>query len=500
MGSKHTSVEEPKINTPSKNDPNSMLDKMIEDGEAKAKAQDLESPQSGNFNVVDWNGLDDPENPKNWSPIRKWTALFVVSAFAFISPMSSSMVAPALEQIGNSLHTQKTIESQFFLSIFLLAYAVGPSVLGPLSETYGRVRVLQIANLLYLVFNLACGFSTTAAQMLVFRFFSGLGGSAPLAIGGGVIGDLFQAHERGYAVSVYSLAPLLGPAIGWIFWATTIADAVIQIGGMFLLQETYAPTLLARRCRALRRSTGNPELELSGNGSKQSKAATHLQAGVRPFRMLLTQPIIQFLAFYMAYVYGLMYLVLSTFPNLWSEIYHESISVGSLNYIGLGLGFFLGSQVAPRLNDKIYVHLQSRNQGVGKPEYRLLPILFGSLAVPLGLFIYGWAGEKKTMWLVPDVGIFVFALGTIICFQCAQTYLLDTYTRYAASAFAAVNVLRSLAGCGFPLFGPSMYVALGYGWGCSLLAFVSIVVGMPATWVLWQYGQHLRLRSQYAAG
>jgi MFS family permease len=111
-------------------------------------------------------------------------------------------------------NTRSKIESQFFLSIFLLAYAVGPSVLGSLSETYGRVRVLQIANLLYLMFNLACGLSKTTAQMLVFRFLSGIGGSAPLSIGGGVIGDLFQAHERGYAVSVYSLAPLLGPAIG----------------------------------------------------------------------------------------------------------------------------------------------------------------------------------------------------------------------------------------------------------------------------------------------
>jgi hypothetical protein len=104
------------------------------------------------------------------------------------------------------------------------------------------------------------------------------------------------------------------------------------------------------------------------------------------------------------------------------------------------------------------------------------------------------------MWLVPDIGIFIFGLGTIICFQCAQTYLLDAYTRYTASAFAAVNVLRSLAGCGFPLFGPSMYAALGYGWGCSLLAFVSVGVGMPATWALWQYGQRMRSRSQYAAG
>lgn len=50
---------------------------------------------------------------------------------------------------------------------------------------------------------------------MVCRFFAGLGGSAPLSIGGGVLGDSWQAHERGRAIAVYSLMPLIGPAIGW---------------------------------------------------------------------------------------------------------------------------------------------------------------------------------------------------------------------------------------------------------------------------------------------
>jgi len=49
-----------------------------------------------------------------------------------------------------------------------------------MSELYGRTKVLQIANLVYLVFNLACGFATNTGQMLAFRFIAGLGGSAPL--------------------------------------------------------------------------------------------------------------------------------------------------------------------------------------------------------------------------------------------------------------------------------------------------------------------------------
>jgi MFS family permease len=86
--------------------------------------------------------------------------------------------------------------------------------LGPLSGTYGRVLVLQSSNVLYLLFNLDCGLARTESQIITFRFLAGLGGSAPLAIGGGVVSDLFTAEQRGRAIAIYSLMPLFGPARG----------------------------------------------------------------------------------------------------------------------------------------------------------------------------------------------------------------------------------------------------------------------------------------------
>lgn len=64
----------------------------------------------------------------------------------------------------------------------MLAYAFGPLLLGPLSEIFGRVIVLQLANLWYLVFNIACAVSQSKGQMIAFRFLAGLGGSAPMAV------------------------------------------------------------------------------------------------------------------------------------------------------------------------------------------------------------------------------------------------------------------------------------------------------------------------------
>lgn len=85
-------------------------------------------------------------------------------------------------------------------------------------------------------------------------------------------------------------------------------------------------------------------------------------------------------------------------------------------------------------------------------------------------------------------------------FQCTQTYIVDAYSRYAASAVSAAVVLRSLAGFGFPLFAPYMYQGLNLNWGNSLLGFIAIGLGIPAPVLLWKFGHRLRAKSTYAAG
>ncbi|KAK7753312.1 hypothetical protein SLS62_004831 [Diatrype stigma] len=508
-------------------------------------------PPNDNPNLVAWSGPDDPENPKNWPYSRRWAVVFVVSTFTLMSPMSSSMIAPSLTAIGEDLDIPDGFGRVLALSIFVLAYAIGPLLWGPLSELYGRVIVLQLTNLIYMVFNLGCGLAQTQEQLVAFRFLAGLGGSAPLAIGGGVLTDheylVFTPEERGKALSVYALMPLLGPAIGpiaggfitegaswrWVFYATTIADAIVQGAGLFFLRETYAPVLLARRRDALIKETGNTTLRtpyddetdddddnghsgLSGNkredcshSSRSSNMRVLLKtlriAFVRPFRLLATQPIIQFLALYMMYLYGLMYIVLSTFPTLWSAPrpagYGMGVGVGGLNYLSLGLGCFLGAQTAARAQDRIYAALKRRNgnAAAGRPEYRVPLMVPAALLVPAGLLIYGWTAQQKTHWVGPDAGVVLFSAGVIVGNGCVQGYVVDAYPRYAASGMAAVTVLRSLAGFGFPLFAPAMYDRLGMGWSNTILALVGVVIGWPGPPLLWRFGEALRRRSPYAA-
>lgn len=129
-----------------------------------------------------WDGPDDPENPKNWSPRRKWKAIFAISSFVFMSPLSSTIIAPCLPAIAQDLGIKEQAVEQMVLSIFLLGFACGPLFASPLSEIYGRVRVVQSWNFLYLIFNTACGASNSVAAILFLRLISGIFGSATLGV------------------------------------------------------------------------------------------------------------------------------------------------------------------------------------------------------------------------------------------------------------------------------------------------------------------------------
>ncbi|ANB15002.1 Tpo1p [Sugiyamaella lignohabitans] len=475
------------------------------DGSNPSKENDAAEPI-----VIDW-AENDQANPKNWSKRHRWAVTLIMASITFISPAASSMVAPAAADIGRELHLSSDIELQLVVSVYLLGYTVGPLFLSPMSEIYGRKWIIQCANAVFLVFNLACGFAQTKSQLIAFRFLTGLGGSAPLSVGGGILGDIWTSHDRGRAMSIYSLGPVLGPSLGpiaagfiasnttwrWIFWAISILDGVVLVIAITLFQETYAPTILKQRANKLTKETGIKHISKYEDTSLSRKEIWTKNL-IRPFKLLSTQPIIQFLTAYMAFIYGLLYLILTTFPKLWTEQYGESTSIGGLNYISVSVGYLLGGQLSSILVDRLYKRLEVKNGGVGRPEFRIPLMFLSSVVLPIGLFWYGWTAQAKTHWILPNIGAAIICFAGMISFGALQIYAVDTYGRYAASALAAIACIRSACGFGFPLFAPYLYNALGYGWGNSLLAFVGFGVGVPLPIVLWRYGAELRRRSPYA--
>ena len=82
---------------------------------------------------------------------------------------------------------------------------VGPLLVIPLSNTYGRRPVYILGNLIGAVTNLAAGHCTTWSGLLATRVFNGIGAGSVIAVGPATICDLYFLHERGLFMGVYAL-------------------------------------------------------------------------------------------------------------------------------------------------------------------------------------------------------------------------------------------------------------------------------------------------------
>ncbi|THH31093.1 hypothetical protein EUX98_g3090 [Antrodiella citrinella] len=462
--------------------------------------------------AMDDTWVTDTRNPRNWTSGQKWTTTFVISFYTLIPPLASSMMAPALPEIAERFDITSPTVVALTLSIFLLTFAFGPLIFGPLSEIYGRKWILHIANLLSLAFNTACGFVPTTGALIGMRVLAGFVGSAPVTIGGSVISDLFSPEDRGSAMAIYTLGPLLGPGIGpiiagyvaqtvgyrWIFVIIGCLSAAASIVGVPVLRETYAPVIQAGIAKAggVDEEKGGVMRDglVAGAGGEWGLIWVNLK---RPVILFTRSSICFLLSLYMGLQYGICYIMFSTFPALYSDVYHFGPGASGLTYIGLGLGFVCSTFVGGPVAHRLYAKMSANNGGKGRPEFRLPSLIVCSFIVPIGLFWYGWSAQAHLHWMMPIIGTAIYGFGVFGTFIPIQLYLVDTFT-YAASALATAAVFRSLFGFGFPLFGEQMLTKLGYGGANSLLAGLAIVLGVPFPIWLYFNGEQMRARSSLA--
>jgi multidrug resistance protein len=458
--------------------------------------------------IVGWEGQDDPLFPQNFPNKRKWFLLGLVSSITFLSPLASSMFAPAVGFMNEEFHNDSTILGALSVSIFVLGYVVGPLILSPLSEIYGRSPVLSAANFIFCIWQVGCALAPNLGSLIAFRFLSGIGGSGCLTIGGGVIADLFRIEQRGLATSLYSLGPLFGPVIGpitagfiaqragwrWIFWILLISCGLISTLIFIFNSETNPRVLMQRKTAQLQNELSRPELRSCYDevDSKPRSKVTILRTGIiRPLKMLFRSPIVFIMSIYMAVVYGLLYLLFTTITEVFITSYHWAPEICGLAYIPMGIGFMSGLLLVAKISDTTVVRLTKNNGGVFEPEMRLPACVFFACFVPISFFWYGWTADKGVFWLVPILGLAPFGVGMMGIFIPIQTYMIDAFPMFAASAVAALTVMRSLFGALLPLAGPTMYESLGLGWGNSVLGFIALAL-IPAPWAIWKYGGDIR--------
>jgi MFS family permease len=158
------------------------------------------------------------------------------------------------------------------------------------------------------------------------------------------------------------VAPICGAYISqgvswcWIFFATSIFTVLVQLTALLFLAETFAPAILAKKAKTIRKTMKGirPDIVVRTEYESGDRFSKILRKRlVLPFIMMFTHPAAQAPSIYRAYLYGIMYLMLSTFPMVFEEVYDMSVGIASLKYLSLCLGFMIGLQISHPLMDGV---------------------------------------------------------------------------------------------------------------------------------------------------
>ncbi|TVY20810.1 Efflux pump atB [Lachnellula arida] len=465
---------------------------------------------------VHWDGGDsDPLNPRSFGKARKWVIVIIVSMSSLCVTCTSSIYSSTYNQITKEFHCSRIVAT-LGLSLFIMGLGIGPMLLSPLSEFYGRRPVYLVSFSMFFIWIIPSAVAQNIQTMLIARFFDGLSGSAFLSVAGGTVGDMFNREQLQLPMLIYTASPFVGPSIGPLFggfinqystWRWTFYMLLIWSGANLgliglLVPETYHPVLLRNKAQKMRKETGDERWKAPMEKMDKSIPKTIAHSLKRPFQLLVLEPMVTNLCLFSAILLGILYLFFGAFPVVFQGNHDFTLSQVGLSFLGLFVGMCMGAITDP-LWHKNYVRLVKQREaatgevGASEPEYRLPPAIAGAVLVPVGIFLFAWTTYASVHWIVPIIGSSIFGMGTLLVFSGIFTFLVDAYPLYAASSLAANSFARSSFGAAFPLFGVQMYHKLGDQWASSLLGFLTLAM-MPFPYIFFRYGKKIRGKSRFA--
>ncbi|KAK4696216.1 MFS transporter, DHA1 family, multidrug resistance protein, partial [Lecanoromycetidae sp. Uapishka_2] len=463
--------------------------------------------------LVDWYTTDDPANPQNWSAYKKHSISAIICAYTFAvytgSAIYTSGEGGVMKQFGVN-HTDASLP----LSLYVLAYGMGPLIFAPMSEIpiIGRSPVYVVTFLIFVILSIPTALVNNFAGLLVLRFLQGFFGSPCLANGGATMQDMYSLLYLPYALTVWVSAAYCGPALGpllsgfavtakgwrWSLWEILwIAGPVLVIMFLFV-PETSTPNILLRRAKRLRALTDDSRLrsqsEIDQKGLQPS--AVFMDALIKPIEITIKDPAIAFVNVYTALVYGIYYSFFEVFPLVYPVMYGFTLGTIGVVFTCILVSCAIGVLVYC-LYLTYYLIPDIMKRGLRAQEHRLVPALLASFGPPIGLFLFAWTANPKIHWIAPTIGITIYGATVFIVMQCIFVYVPLSYPQYAASLFAGNDFFRSALACGSILFARPLFINLGVGRGVSLLAGLS-TMGVIGMFVLYYTGAQLRARSKFA--
>lgn len=463
--------------------------------------------------LVDWYTTDDPANPQNWSNTKRGFVALILCLYTFSVYTGSAIYSSGTEGVINEFGVSAT-DASLPLSLYVLAYGIGPLLFAPLSEIplIGRSPVYFTTFLFFVIISFPTAVVNNFAGLLVLRFLQGFFGSPCLANGGATMQDMYSLINLPYAMTVWVSAAYCGPALGpllsgfavtakgwrWSLWEIVWIAGPVLIAMFILMPETSTPNILLRRAARLRKITGDNRLQSQSEIDQKGldPTAVIIDALIKPIEITVKDPAIAFVNVYTSLVYGIYYSFFEVFPLVYPVMY--GFSLGTVGVLFLCILVACGLGVATYvIYLRFYLVPDILKNGMRAQESRLQPALIGAFGPPIGLFIFAWTARPDVHWIVSTIGITIYASTVFVVMQCIFVYVPLSYPKYAASLFAGNDFFRSALACGCILFARPLFINLGVDKGVTLLASLS-TLGIIGMFTLYYFGASLRARSKFA--
>jgi DHA1 family bicyclomycin/chloramphenicol resistance-like MFS transporter len=177
--------------------------------------------------------------------------VFILGLLAMLMPLSIDMYLPALPVIAEQFAVPAG-SAQMTLSTYILGFAVGQLLYGPMADSIGRKPVILGGTLIFAAAAVACALAQSIEQLITMRFFHGLAAAAASVVINALMRDIYPKEEfsrmMSFVMLVTTIAPLLAPMIGgavlvwmsWhaIFWILAIAALLASLMIFFFIKET----------------------------------------------------------------------------------------------------------------------------------------------------------------------------------------------------------------------------------------------------------------------
>lgn len=278
---------------------------------------------------------------------------------------------------------------------------------------------------------------------------------------------------------------------------TLILAFVFWLLALVVCSESYAPVLLQRKASKLRFKTKNWALHAPADEQRIDMRSIVQRYLLRPFAMMVREPILLLITLYMSFIYGVVYLFFEAYPIAFQEQRHWNLGVGALPFLGITLGVMIGVVIIVYTSHTRFKRKMIANGGKPIPEERLLPMIIGAILLPIGLFWFAWTSSPHVHWAAQVLAGIPIGVAVELVLLQGMSYIIDVYLMYANSALAGNTFLRSLAGGGFPMFAAAMYHNLGVDWATSLLGFLALAF-LPCPVLFFIYGKKVRGWSKYS--